>query len=58
MKLKPIHNDEEYEAALQEIDRLWDAEADTPEGDAAVGTFIRCLDYDFRVLGHITGCCA
>lgn len=34
MQLKPIHNDEEYEAALHEIDRLWDAKDGTPEGDA------------------------
>lgn len=33
MNLKPIRNDEEYEAALQEIDRLWDAAQGTPEGD-------------------------
>lgn len=33
MKLKPIRNDEDYEAALQEIDSLWDAAEGTPEGD-------------------------
>jgi len=33
MNLKPIRNDEEYEAALQEIDRLWDAKESTPESD-------------------------
>ena len=33
MQLKPIHNDEDYEAALQEIDRLWDAAEGTPESD-------------------------
>lgn len=33
MKLKPIHSEEEYEAALQEIDRLWDAEQGSSEGD-------------------------
>lgn len=33
MNLKPIRNDEEYEAALQEIDRLWNAAEGTPEGD-------------------------
>lgn len=33
MKLKPIKNDEDYESALQEIDRLWDVEAGTPESD-------------------------
>ena len=34
VQLKPIHSEEEYEAALQEIDRLWDAEVGTPKGDA------------------------
>lgn len=34
MQLKPIRSNEDYEAALQEIDRLWDAADDTPEGDA------------------------
>lgn len=33
MKLKPIRNEEDYESALQEIDRLWDVEAGTPESD-------------------------
>jgi HTH-type transcriptional regulator/antitoxin HigA len=33
MHLKPIHNDEDHAAALQEIDRLWDAKDGTPEAD-------------------------
>ena len=33
MKLKPIRNEEDYQSALQEIDRLWDVEAGTPESD-------------------------
>lgn len=33
MKLKPIRNDEDYELVLQEVDRLWDAEDGTTEGD-------------------------
>jgi HTH-type transcriptional regulator/antitoxin HigA len=33
MKLKPIKNEADYESALQEIDRLWDVEAGTPESD-------------------------
>ena len=33
MGIIPIRNDEDYEAALQEIDRLWDAESGTPDGD-------------------------
>ena len=33
MDIKPIKTDADYEAVLQEIDRLMDAEPDTPEGD-------------------------
>ena len=33
MNLKPIRNEEDYQSALQEIDRLWDVEAGTPESD-------------------------
>jgi HTH-type transcriptional regulator/antitoxin HigA len=33
MNLKPIKTEQDYDAALQEIDRLWDAEPDTPESD-------------------------
>lgn len=33
MNIKPIRNDEDYEAALQEIDRLWDAEEGTLDED-------------------------
>lgn len=33
MTLKPIKSEADYEAALQEIERLWDAEAGTPESD-------------------------
>lgn len=33
MKLEPIRNDEDYEAALQEIGQLWDAVEGTPESD-------------------------
>ena len=33
MELKPIRNDDDYEFALQEIDRLWDAKDGTPDGD-------------------------
>jgi len=31
--LKPIRTEEDYEAALAEIERLWGARARTPEGD-------------------------
>jgi HTH-type transcriptional regulator/antitoxin HigA len=33
MQLKPIRPEADYEAALEEIDRLMDAEPDTPKGD-------------------------
>ena len=33
MALKPIRNDEDNHAALQEIEQLWDAEPGTPESD-------------------------
>ncbi len=31
--IKPIRTEEDYEAALKEIEALWDAEPNTPEGD-------------------------
>lgn len=33
MKIQPIKNERNYEAALNEIDRLWDAKPNTAEGD-------------------------
>lgn len=33
MKLKPIRTEEDYNNALQAIDRLWDVETGTPESD-------------------------
>lgn len=33
MQLESITNDAEHEAALLEIERLWDAGAGTPDGD-------------------------
>jgi HTH-type transcriptional regulator/antitoxin HigA len=33
MDVKPIRTEADYEAALQEIDRLWGAEIGTPDGD-------------------------
>jgi HTH-type transcriptional regulator/antitoxin HigA len=34
MNIFPIKNDSDYQAALAEIDKLMDAEINTPEGDA------------------------
>ena len=33
MTLRPIKSEEDYATALQEIERLWDAESGTPESD-------------------------
>jgi HTH-type transcriptional regulator/antitoxin HigA len=33
MDIKPIKNEKDHEAALREIERLFDAQPDTPEGD-------------------------
>ncbi len=33
MDIKPIRSEADYEEAIAELDRLWGAEPDTPEGD-------------------------
>jgi HTH-type transcriptional regulator/antitoxin HigA len=33
MEIKPIRTEEDYEAALAEVERLWGAEPGTPDGD-------------------------
>ncbi|MDZ7750660.1 MAG: transcriptional regulator [Gammaproteobacteria bacterium] len=33
MDIRPIKTEQDYDAALAEIEQLWGAEADTPEGD-------------------------
>ena len=33
MDIKPIKTEADYETALEDIDRLMDAERDTPQGD-------------------------
>jgi HTH-type transcriptional regulator/antitoxin HigA len=33
MKIQPIKNERDHAAALKEIDRLWDARPNTPQGD-------------------------
>ena len=33
MEVKPIKTESDYKAALAEVDRLWDAVPNTPEGD-------------------------
>ena len=34
MDIKPIKNNADYQAVLEEIERLFDADPDTPEGDS------------------------
>ena len=33
IELKPIRTEADYDAALEEVERLWGAKSDTPEGD-------------------------
>lgn len=33
MEIKPIKSEDDYDAALAEVEALWGAKADTPEGD-------------------------
>ena len=33
MRIQPIKNERDHKAALREVDRLWDAKPNTPEGD-------------------------
>lgn len=33
MEIRPIKTEEDYDSALNEIEQLWGAEVDTPEGD-------------------------
>jgi HTH-type transcriptional regulator/antitoxin HigA len=35
MDIRPIRSETDYHAALTEVERLWDAEPGTPEGDQA-----------------------
>jgi HTH-type transcriptional regulator/antitoxin HigA len=35
MDIRPIRSEADYRAALTEVERLWDAEPGTPEGDQA-----------------------
>lgn len=33
MEIRPIKTEQDYDAALEEVEALWGAEADSPEGD-------------------------
>jgi len=44
--IKPIRNEADHEAALAEVDRLWGAEAGTPEADTLEVLAILIDDYE------------
>jgi HTH-type transcriptional regulator / antitoxin HigA len=48
MKIHPVRNDADHKAALQEIDRLWDAEDGTPEADMMEVLAILVEDYESK----------
>lgn len=48
MELKPIHTKKDYQAALAEAERLWDAPARSPEADR-LGVLVMLIeDYERR----------
>lgn len=44
--IRPIRTEADYEAALREINRLWGAKPDTPEGDRleVLGVLVECYE--------------
>jgi antitoxin component HigA of HigAB toxin-antitoxin module len=44
--IKPIGNEADYEAALEEIERLWGSEPGTPDGDRFEVLFTRVEAYE------------
>ncbi|MDO8358428.1 MAG: transcriptional regulator [Devosia sp.] len=46
MEIRPIINDDDHQAALKEIDRLWGAEPGTPDGAAldALATLVQAYE--------------
>lgn len=46
MDIKPIRTEAEYEAALAEVERIWDAEPGTPESDIYEGLFTLVEAYE------------
>ena len=46
MEIEPIRNEADYDAALEAIDRLMDAQADTQEGDALDALVTRVEAYE------------
>jgi len=48
MEIRPIRSDADYRAALTEVERLWDAEPGTPEGDQAEILSILIENYEAK----------
>jgi HTH-type transcriptional regulator/antitoxin HigA len=48
MDIKPIRTEADYEAALEEVERLWGAEPGTPEGDRFEVLFTLVEAYEDR----------
>jgi HTH-type transcriptional regulator/antitoxin HigA len=48
MDLRPITNDRDHEEALREIERLWDAELGTPDGDKLDALTTLVVGYEER----------
>jgi HTH-type transcriptional regulator/antitoxin HigA len=48
MDIRPIRTKADYRAALKEVERLWEAEPGTPEGDAVDVLTILIEDYEAK----------
>lgn len=48
MKLKPIKNKRDYQAALKQVEALWDAPLRSPEGDALELLTLLIADYEAK----------
>ena len=46
MKLVPVKNEREYQAALKELEKVFDARPNTPEGDKAKILVLLIEDYE------------
>lgn len=53
MAIFPIKNDTDYQAVLVEIDKLMDAEMNTPEGDTLDILVILVENYEAETLNFI-----
>lgn len=63
MKIKPIKTEKDYKSTLKVIQKLWDAEPDTPDGDTLdiLVTLVEVYEKEHypitrmrRVSGHVT----